>query len=331
MFRRGKLLGRIMTVAVGRVSVLAFCTAALLALNAFAQQQPTPAGPWPQPDPETLPAGALKETVLYGQRLIVETYAVVGPEVAEPRMRYSGNNLSCQSCHLKAGTQRFALPLIGVYGSFPTYMAREDEVRTLEERINGCFERSMNGRALPVGGKEMKALMAYIQFLSIGIPVGTSIQGRGTPALPLLARAADPSRGGAVYKENCAVCHQADGRGQRKGTPGDAQGYMFPPLWGPDSFNDGAGMHRLISSAAFIHANMPLGVADDKPTLSNEDAWDVAAYINSQSRPKRAHLDRDYPNKSRKPVDAPFPPFADKFSLEQHRLGPFQPILDALK
>jgi thiosulfate dehydrogenase len=177
----------------------------------------------------------------------------------------------------------------------------------------------------------MKAFVAYIQFLSTGIPVGTSLPGRGTAALPLLARAADPRHGAIVYKENCAACHQANGRGQRKGTVGDALGYMYPPLWGPDSFNDGAGMHRLISSAAFIHANMPLGVAGDKPKLSNDEAWDVAAFINSQARPKRANLDRDYPNRSRKPVDAPFPPFVDDFPLEQHRLGPYQPILNAQK
>ena len=90
-------------------------------------------------------------------------------------------------------------------------------------------------------------------------------------------------------------------------------------------------MHRLIASASFIHANMPFGTTFDAPAISNEDAWDVAAYINSRPRPKRANLDLDYPNRARKPVDAPFPPFADKFPLVQHRLGPFQPIMDAQK
>jgi thiosulfate dehydrogenase len=189
----------------------------------------------------------------------------------------------------------------------------------------------MNGRALPVGGREMKALLAYVQFLSTGVPVGTTIQGRGTAPLPLLARAASPQRGADVYEKQCALCHQSDGQGQRRGAPGDAQGYLFPPLWGPDSFNDGAGMHRLMAAAAFIHANMPFGVAGNAPMLSDEDAWDVAAYINSRPRPRRAHLDRDYPDRTRKPADAPFPPFADHFPLEQHRLGPYQPILDARK
>jgi len=213
-----------MMIAVPRVPLLALCAALLIPIGALAQQPATPADNWPQPDPTRLAAGAWKDSVLYGQKLVTATYAVVGPEVADRKMRYSGNNLSCQSCHLQGGTQRFALPLIGVYGSFPTYMGREDEVRTLEERINGCFERSMNGRALPVGGREMKALLAYIQFLSTGIPVGTTIQGRGTAPLPLLARAADPLRGAEVYKRDCALCHQPDGQGQRRGVAGDAQG-----------------------------------------------------------------------------------------------------------
>jgi thiosulfate dehydrogenase len=269
--------------------------------------------------------------VLYGRKLIVETYNVVGPAVPNKAMRFAGVNLSCQNCHLNAGTQQFGLPLVGVFGLYPTYMGREDQVRTLEERINGCFERSMNGRALPIGGREMKALLAYMQFLSSGVPVGTPIKGRGTPPLPLMARAADPKRGADVYRRNCVACHQADGQGQRKGVAGDAKGYVYPPLWGPDSFNNGAGMHRLITSASFIHANMPFGTMFNAPAISNEDAWDVAAYINGRRRPKRENLDRDYPNRARKPVDAPFGPFADKFPLVQHRLGPFQPIIDSQK
>ncbi len=277
---------------------------------------------WPQPNPESLPAGAFKDTVLYGRKLFTETYSVVGPEVPDKTMRYPGNN---------GGTQRFAIPMIGVYGLFPLYIAREDEVRTLEERIEGCMERSMNGRVLPLGGKEMKALVAYVQFLSTGVPVGKSPEGRGSPNLALLSRPADPKRGAGVYQANCAACHQPDGHGKRNGVPGDAKGYLYPPLWGPDSFNDGAGMHRLIASASFVRANMPFGTHYDAPALSLEDAWDVAAYINTQERPHRDHLDADYPTRARKPADAPFPPFADTFPLEQHRLGPFQPILDAQK
>ena len=284
---------------------------------------------WPSPNPQTLAPGAFRDAVLYGRKLFDETYSAIGPETAAKDMRFAGNNLSCESCHLQSGTQRFAIPMIGVYGLFPQYIARENEVRTLEERIEGCMERSMNGRDLPMDGKEMKALVAYIQFLSTGVPVGKALEGRGSPALPLLSRAADPKRGNAVYQADCAACHQPDGQGKRNGFPGDAKGYQYPPLWGPDSFNDGAGMHRLIASASFIHANMPFGTHYDAPALSADDAWDVAAYINSQPRPHREHLDADYPDLARKPVDAPFPPLTDKFPVEQHVLGPFRPIMDA--
>lgn len=289
---------------------------------------PPPAAAWPTPsDPATLPAGAWKETVLYGRSLIAETAHTLGPEVENPALRFAGNNLNCQNCHLAGGTQKFGLPLIGVYAAFPAYMARENEVRTLEDRINGCMERSMNGRALPVESREMKAMLAYIQYISTGVPVGKALEGRGSASLPFLKRAASPQRGATVYRKVCIACHQADGQGKRN--DGKGAGYQFPPLWGPDSFNNGAGMHRLIASASFIRANMPVGTTFETPVLSVEEAWDVAAYINAQKRPARARLDLDYPNRARKPVDAPFPPFTGAFPPEQHKLGPFQPMLDA--
>ena len=138
-----------------------FAAAAVIAAASAAWAQTAGEG-WPKPDPEKLAPGALRDTVLYGRTLFNQTWSVIGPEVADASMRYSGNNLSCESCHLQGGTQRFAIPMVGVYGLFPQYIGRENEVRTLEERIEGCMERSMNGRVLPIGGKEMKALMAAI-------------------------------------------------------------------------------------------------------------------------------------------------------------------------
>jgi thiosulfate dehydrogenase len=280
------------------------------------------------PDVDALGNGIWKTTVLRGRDLFNETYRFIGPE-APRSSRYAGNNLSCQNCHLQGGTRRFGLPIVGVYGVYPAFMARENEVRTLEDRINGCLERSMNGRAMPADAPEMKALVAYMQFLSSGVPIGRAVDGRGTPAVPLMPRAADPSRGRAVFAGQCASCHQANGLGLRRGRQGDANGYLYPPLWGSDSFNEGAGMHRLIASASFIRANMPFGAQADAPVLSIEDAWDLAAYVNSQPRPIRPHLDRDYPDRTLKPVDAPFGPYADSFPAEQHRLGPFQPMMPA--
>jgi len=168
----------------------------MIAVSAAAQAPAV----WPQPNAEKLPQGPFKDVVLYGRKVFNETYSVIGPEVKDASMRYAGNNLSCQSCHLQGGTQKFAIPMVGVYGSFPQYIGRENEVRTIEERIEGCMERSMNGRQIPLGGKEMKALLAYIQFVSTDIPVGKPTEGRGSPPLALLDRAADPKRGAQVVK-----------------------------------------------------------------------------------------------------------------------------------
>ncbi len=183
-------------------------------------------------DVDSLPMDAFGQTVRTGRDLIVHTAATIGPDAADPAMRFSGNGLECQSCHLDAGTRKFGLPLAGVWGVFPLFIGRENEVRTLEERINGCPERSMNGRALPVGSPQMKAILTYIQFISAGVPTGHSAEGRATPPLPLPAAASDPTHGAAVFAAICAVCHQADGQGKRWGPEDAAQRhrYQFPPL-----------------------------------------------------------------------------------------------------
>jgi thiosulfate dehydrogenase len=239
-------------------------------------------------------------------------------------MRYAGNDLACGSCHLDGGRQRYALSFIGAADAYPRNMARENAEQTLTQRINGCFERSMNGRALPAESPELAAMIAYIRFLSDAAPA--DMDGRGAPAVRLIDRAADPVRGAEVYTTHCAVCHGADGQGARNE---DGEGYLYPPLWGPDSFNTGAGMHRIITAANFIRANMPFGVTHESPLLTEEQAFDVAAFINVQPRPERSGLDRDYPDRTRKPVDAPFPPYADAFSQQQHRFGPWTEIIAA--
>jgi thiosulfate dehydrogenase len=148
----------------------------------------------------------------------------------------------------------------------------------------------------------------------------------GAGKMPELDRAADPVRGEAVYKRACLACHGPEGRGIRRSTPGADLGYMIPPLWGPDSSNDGAGMSRLITAANFIHFNMPHGTDYLNPQLSAEEAWDVAAYMVSQPRPQKTGLDRDFPDPLQKSVDTPYGPYADSFSTQQHKYGPFAPI-----
>ncbi len=280
------------------------------------------------PDASRLPPGAQRDLVLYGEALASRTFALIGPEVADPAMRHAGNNLACTSCHQLGATKPFAMPWVGVTATFPQYRAREDDVSTVEERVNGCMQRSMNGRPLALDSREMKAYVAYIAFLSAGVPVGAQIEGTGTLQSKVPNRRADPVAGAAVYAAKCAACHGPDGQGRRIGAVGDAQGYAFPPLWGPDSFNTGAGMNRMLMATRFIRHNMPLGASHDASQLTDDEAYDVAAHMLSQPRPVKANLEADFPARWNKPIDAAFPPYVLGFTPDQHRFGPFPPMAE---
>jgi thiosulfate dehydrogenase len=156
------------------------------------------------------------------------------------------------------------------------------------------------------------------------------LPGMGTGKMPELDRPADPVRGETGYGNACVACHGPNGAGIRRSLPTTDLGYMVPPLWGSDSFNDGAGMARLITAANFLHFNMPHGVDYLNPQLSPEQAWDIAAYVISQPRPHKAGLDKDFPDLLEKPVDTPYGPYADGFSEQQHKYGPFAPIRAAI-
>lgn len=258
----------------------------------------------------------------YGEKLIKETPKYLGPNNKHGEV-FSGNNLACGSCHLNGGTKEYAAPYIGLSALFPIYSGREGKVATIEERINGCFERSMNGKKLPSESKEMVAIVSYIKHLSKDVKVGGRIEGQGFVKLETPDRKADLQHGESVFKTQCVSCHQANGLGLPKKADEPEEGYLYPPLWGSDSFNDGAGMGRMLTAAKFIKGNMPLGASADAPILSDEEAYDVAAFINSFERPSKANKENDYPDLSKKPKDSPYPPFADKIPEEQHKYGPF--------
>jgi len=252
----------------------------------------------------------------------------IGPAGKKSQPVYAGNNLACANCHLLGGTKPYAAPLIGVVARFPQYRGREDKIGTIAERVNGCMERSMNGVALDSTGKEMKALISYMTWLGKYAADKGEYKGQGFLPLEIPDRAVNLEKGQSIFERNCAVCHGADGQGQMRK---DSLRYTYPPLWGPDSYNNRAGMTRVITAAQFIKANMPFGVTFDQPLLSDEDCYDVAGYINKQQRPEKQHLEKDFPNLKKKPVSTPYPPYADTFSIEQHQLGPFKPIMEYYK
>jgi hypothetical protein len=187
--------------------------------------QPQTAQIWTVPEVGALPDDANGLLVRRGRDLITATYAHIGPNVPDASQRYAGNNLACSNCHLAAGMRKFALPLFGLYGEFPQYSARSGTEITIEDRINSCMTRSMNGRPLPPDASQMRAIVAYIKFLSSGVPAGQQLPGLGAGKMPELSRAADPDRGHTIYARKCADCHNTDGSGQRRSIPSSDLGY----------------------------------------------------------------------------------------------------------
>lgn len=266
--------------------------------------------------------------IKYGYEVFRKTPKYLGPNNGNPDMAYAGNRLSCNNCHLWSGTKPYSAPLIGIIQRFPQYRGRENKMGTIEERINGCMERSMNGRMMPTDSKEMKAMVAYLNWLSRSAPKDGKIKGQGFVKIEIPARAVNLENGKKIFKSNCIVCHGNNGQGV-KSTDGFT--YQYPPLWGDDSYNNGAGMTRVITAARFIKANMPYGATYETPILTDEEAYDVAGYINQQLRSKKRNSERDFPDLKKKPVSTPYPPYADTFSIQQHQLGPFQPIMEYYK
>lgn len=201
--------------------------------------------------------------------------------------RNVGNGLRCASCHLDGGLRKNAMPWVGSYARFPQYRARSGKVDLIEDRVNDCFRRSLNGRALDPTGSDMRDIVAYLAFLSTGIPVGHEMEGEGLPRLlPLKGK---PERGMAVFTTTCARCHGATGQG----TP------LAPPLWGPMSYNVGAGMANITNAASFIYRLMPI---DRARQLTPQQAFDVATYVNTRPRPDFAAKSRDWPHGGKPPA-----------------------------
>jgi len=231
---------------------------------------PTGTATFLAPSEEHIPNTPFGDAVRYGMSLFNNTQQLRG--------KYVGNELNCVNCHLDHGKKANSAPLWGAYPMYPAYRKKNDRVNTIDERIQGCFTYSMNGTPPPFGSKELTALVTYHYWLSSGAPIGKALPGRGYPKLAKAKSKPSVSHGKKIFAENCAICHGENGEGTQVNNK-----YAFPPLWGKDSFNWGAGMHRVNTAASFIKANMPLG----KPnSLTEQQAWDVAAFMNSHERPQ---------------------------------------------
>lgn len=287
-----------------------------------APKAPTPSVPEFWRAPEVLLVSDKKaDEINYGRELIAHTAKFLGPEGSVMKM---SNGMNCQNCHLDAGTKTFGNNYSAVASTYPKYRARSGSVESIEKRVNDCFERSLNGSALDSASREMRAIVSYIEWLGTGVKKGEAPKGSGLLKIEPLGRAADPQKGKALYEAQCVACHGKNGQGLK--LP-DGTAYQYPPLWGDRSYNQGAGLFRLSTFAQFVYTNMPLGATYDRPVLSKEEAWDIAAYVNSLPRPGK-DISKDWPDIGLKPFDHPFGPYEDPFSEAQHKYGPFGPIKD---
>ena len=224
-----------------------------------------------------IPNDATGDAIRRGQQIFKNT--------STNASQFVGNGLSCANCHLDGGRRENAAPMWAAWVAYPKYRSKNKQINTMEDRLRGCFTYSMNAQNSPTGGPPPKGddvyadLETFMYWMASDAPTGQDMKGSGFPTLKKTALGYDPQRGAKIFESNCAFCHSSNGQGRK-----DINGrYVFPPLWGPSSYNWGAGMASVKTAAAFIRANMPLGQSN---RLSEQEAWDVAAFINSQERPK---------------------------------------------
>ncbi len=264
--------------------------------------------------------GEQRKMVIYGEELIANTSKYFGPHGSVKQIT---NGMNCQNCHLNAGTRPWGNNYGAVASTYPKFRERSGTIENIPKRVNDCIERSLNGIAIDTSGYEMKSIIAYMKWLGQNVKKGEKPKGAGINDLTYLDRPASPANGRIVYNQKCQSCHGANGEGLKNA---NEISYTYPPLWGEHSYNTGAGLFRLSRFAGYVKDNMPFNqAAHNAPVLSDEEAWDIAAFVNSQPRPK-ADLTKDWPNLASKPIDHSFGPYTDGFTEAQHKYGPYKPI-----
>ena len=278
---------------------------------------------WIGPDinTDTSIKGVERSLITYGHELITHTSKYLGPNGSVAKIT---NGMNCQNCHLNAGNQPWGNNYGAVYANYPKYRDRSGRIESIYKRVSDCMERSLNGKAIDSNCREFTAIYAYIKYLGKDVKKNTKPYGSGIEKIALLTRAANPGKGHNIYIAKCQICHGNNGQGQKFA---NKEEYAYPPVWGEHSYNDGAGLYRISNLAGYLKNNMPLlQTSHQKPVLTDEQCWDLAAFINSQPRPHMTQSN-DWPNISKKPFDYAWGPYADNYSEEQHKYGPYQTIL----
>ncbi|MEQ9415443.1 MAG: c-type cytochrome [Cyclobacteriaceae bacterium] len=271
---------------------------------------------WKAPAISEIPTSEEGDLIRYGRELIMHTSVYLGPNGT---VKPISNGMNCRNCHLEGGTKTFGINYAAVATGYPKWRERSGTMVDVAERVNECIERSLNGTRLNEDDKELTAMVAYLKWVGKDVPKGTVPAGNGMKKIAYLSRPADPQLGKIVYDKHCIECHGANSEGEMEP---NGKEWLYPPLFGEHTYNMGAGLYRLSKFASFVKYNMPFGTTFDAPVLTDEEAWDVAAYVNSLPHPTK-DISNDWPDISKKPVDHPFGPFVDGWTEQRHKYGPF--------
>ena len=275
LIRLGAAIG--LVVAGAAVAALAFTAISPSGSAQGASAVEPVAADFSPPPLSAIPAGPEGDAIKRGMAIFADARTHAG--------QFVGNSMACKNCHMDNGRRANSSPMWAAWVSYPQFRKKTGTINTMEDRIRGCFLYSMNapksasGGPPPPGSDIYRDLEAYFHWLAKDAPTGTKMKGAGYPTPPLAQGGYDPARGAQVFAAKCTACHGADGQGAQQP---DGK-IVYPPLWGPRSYNWGAGMARVDLAAGFIRANMPF---DQPGTLSDAQAWDVAAFIDSHERPK---------------------------------------------
>lgn len=275
-------------------------------------------------DTSKIPKDKFGEAVRYGRELMLNTSYYIGPNGINGK--YLGNKMNCTNCHQDAGVKLYSFNLISSHENYPMYRAREGKVLSLAERVNNCIMRPMNGKPLQLDSREMLGFLSYFKWINSFAPKGGKFKGSKNLEIVFPSKSASSDLGSILYNKHCLRCHGINGAGILRG---DNVTYIYPLLWGDSSYQPGSSMHRVIKMAQWLKGNMPQDKATwDKPVLTDEEALNIAAFVNNDNIHKRPNPKSfDYPNIEEKAIDYSRGPFLDTFSTMQHKYGPYLPII----
>ncbi len=314
------------------VTLVAFVGLAVLSCNETGNQKraaSTTAYTPPEFDTTKVPRTPFGKAVLYGRELMMNTALYIGPNGVTGR--FSGSLRKCGSCHQNGGIKPHSFSLVLSHQAYPQYRAREGKLLSLADRVNNCVTRAMNGKPLSYNSEEMLAFLAYFKYINDRWSADAQFRKKSAFVLQVTNEKASSERGAVLYATNCNRCHGNSGEGILNA---QEDGYIYPPLWGSNSYQAGSGMHRVIKMAGWLKLNMPFDNAQGgKPFLTDQQALDLAAFINDDAIHQRPFPinKSDYPDIYTKPIDYTRGPYADSFSQDQHKFGPYPPIIKYLE